>query len=46
MRLVREKHPGARISVEVERPERKGLEELADGADVVFYSRAWAEVRI
>ena len=36
--------PKARISVEVEKPGRTGLEELAAQADVVFYSRSWAEV--
>jgi ketohexokinase len=33
-----------RISVEVEKPGRQGLRELAAEADVVFYSRSWAEV--
>lgn len=36
--------PNARISVEVEKPGRQGLEELAAQVDVVFYSKAWAEV--
>lgn len=31
------------ISVEVEKPGREGLRELAEQADVVFYSRSWAE---
>ncbi|KAL6849572.1 hypothetical protein ACO1O0_009113 [Amphichorda felina] len=31
------------ISVEVEKPGREGLPELAAEADVVFYSRTWAE---
>ncbi len=34
----------AKISIEVEKPGREGLEELAAEADVVFYSRSWAEV--
>lgn len=34
-----------RISVEIERPGREGMEWLAAEADVVFYSRIWAEVR-
>lgn len=32
-----------RISVELERPGREGLQALALEADVVFYSRSWAE---
>lgn len=31
------------ISVEVEKPGREGLQALAHSADVVFYSRSWAE---
>ncbi|OHE95940.1 D-sorbose [Colletotrichum orchidophilum] len=33
----------ATVSVEVERPGRAGLRELAAEADVVFYSKSWAE---
>jgi ketohexokinase len=33
-----------RISVECEKPERKVMAEVAKSADVVFYSRIWAEV--
>lgn len=33
-----------RISVEIEKPGRAGLRELAAEADVVFYSKSWAEV--
>ena len=36
--------PKAKISVEIERPGRQGLVELAAEADAVFYSRSWAEV--
>jgi ketohexokinase len=32
------------ISIECENPERKGLENAARFADVVFYSKLWAEV--
>lgn len=32
-----------RISVELEKPRREGLQALAYEADVVFYSRSWAE---
>ncbi|CAN8095839.1 unnamed protein product [Discula destructiva] len=35
--------PRSRISVEIERPGRAGLRELAREADVVFISQAWAE---
>ncbi|SPN98912.1 uncharacterized protein DNG_01951 [Cephalotrichum gorgonifer] len=37
--------PNTTVSVEVERPGREGLTELASAADVVFYSRSWAEDR-
>ncbi|KAI1468441.1 Ribokinase-like protein [Daldinia caldariorum] len=43
IRHVRRSFPNARVSVEVEKPGREGLEELAAEADVVFYSRSWAE---
>ena len=32
-----------KISVELEKPRREGLQELAREADVVFYSKAWAD---
>jgi ketohexokinase len=32
-----------KISVELEKPGREGLQDLAHEADVVFYSRSWAE---
>jgi ketohexokinase len=41
---LRKSAPEARISVEVEKPGRQGLQELAAEADVVFYSKSWAEV--
>jgi len=37
--------PNAKISVEVEKPGREGLTSLAEAADVIFYSRSWAEVK-
>jgi hypothetical protein len=37
---------GLRISVECEKPDRKALDHAARLADVVFYSKLWAEVRI
>ncbi|RYP73210.1 hypothetical protein DL769_004269 [Monosporascus sp. CRB-8-3] len=43
MSHLRRSIPKARISVEVEKPGREGLEQLAAEADVVFYSRGWAE---
>lgn len=42
---LRRNFAGCRVSVEVEKPSREGLRELAAEADVVFYSRSWAEVR-
>lgn len=45
VRRLRDKLPNAQISVEVEKPGRDGLRELAAEANVVFYSRSWAEVR-
>ncbi|KAI5461172.1 Ribokinase-like protein [Mariannaea sp. PMI_226] len=45
IRLLRNVLPNAQISVEVEKPGREGLLELAAEADVVFYSRSWAEER-
>ena len=42
---IREKFPSAYVSVEVEKPGRPGLQELAEVADVVFYSKTWALVR-
>lgn len=44
VRTLREKLPNAQISVEVEKAGRDGLRELAAEADVVFYSKSWAEV--
>jgi hypothetical protein len=44
IRYLRQALPGSTISVEVEKPNREGLVELAAEADVVFYSRSWAEV--
>ncbi|KAK6952247.1 hypothetical protein Daesc_006782 [Daldinia eschscholtzii] len=43
IRHLRRSFPNARVSVEVEKPGREGLEDLAAEADVVFYSRSWAE---
>ena len=44
IRHLRMVSPASSISVEVEKPNREGLTELAAEADVVFYSRSWAEV--
>lgn len=38
-----EGRPHLRISVELEKPGREGLRDLAGCADVIFYSRSWAE---
>ncbi|PFH55275.1 hypothetical protein XA68_10203 [Ophiocordyceps unilateralis] len=45
IRQLRARLPAARVSVEIEKPGRQGLDELAAEADVVFYSRTWAESR-
>lgn len=37
-------HGKVRVSVECEKPDRTGLKDVAALADVVFYSRIWAEV--
>lgn len=41
---LRQSLPQAVISVEVEKPGRAGLENLAAEADMVFYSKSWAQV--
>lgn len=46
IRYLRQKFPTVRVSVEVEKPGRPGLQELATEADVVFYSKSWAQVLI
>ncbi|KAL4999284.1 Ribokinase-like protein [Aspergillus recurvatus] len=43
MRHIREHYPSIKVSVEVEKPGREGLQELAREADVVFYSKSWAQ---
>jgi len=45
MHYLRNAIPGCKISVEVEKAKREGLRDLASEADVVFYSKVWAEVR-
>ncbi|KAH7318650.1 Ribokinase-like protein [Stachybotrys elegans] len=45
IQIVHQLHPDAPVSIEIENPGRAGLEELAGLADVVFYSRAWAQSR-
>jgi len=42
---LRQSHSDTRVSVEVEKPGREGLEELAKAADVVFFSKSWAQAR-
>ncbi|OLN84500.1 Ketohexokinase [Colletotrichum chlorophyti] len=46
IRILRRVLGEVTVSVEVEKPGRPGLRELAAEADVVFYSRSWAEVGI
>lgn len=45
IRHLRTAYPGVHISVEMEKPDREGLEDLAREADVVFYSRSWAAAK-
>ncbi|KAL8759826.1 MAG: hypothetical protein Q9199_000473 [Rusavskia elegans] len=40
---LRQCFPNVKISVEVEKPGREGLQDLAALADVVFYSKSWAQ---
>jgi ketohexokinase len=42
---LRSSQPSFKISVECEKPERTGMLFVAKRADVVFFSRLWAEVR-
>ena len=44
MQHLRQQHPTVKISVEVEKPGREGLQDLAALANVVFYSKSWAQV--
>lgn len=44
MRYLRRHFPAVKISVEVEKSGRAGLQDLAAEANVVFYSKAWAQV--
>lgn len=41
---LRQKYPSVKVSVEIEKPGRSGLDMLAKMADVVFFSKSWAEV--
>ncbi|KAI1155740.1 Ribokinase-like protein [Nemania diffusa] len=43
---LRRSNPKARVSVEIEKPGREGLENLVAEADVVFFSRSWAESKL
>lgn len=45
IQYIRDSFPGATVSVEVEKPGRQGLQHLAEVADVVIYSKGWAQVR-
>ncbi|KAJ5267644.1 pfkB family kinase [Penicillium angulare] len=44
IQYLRKEYPSVRISVEIEKPGREGLQELAEAADVAFYSKTWAQV--
>lgn len=42
IRFLRASYLDVTVSVEIEKPGREGLQELAKEADVVFYSKSWA----
>lgn len=44
VRYLRQRFPDVIVSVEVEKPQRPGLDMLAAVADIVFYSKSWALV--
>ena len=46
MDYIRIHYPEVRISVEVEKASRDGLQALATKADAVFYSKSWAKVGV
>ncbi|GLI74536.1 hypothetical protein PoHVEF18_002780 [Penicillium ochrochloron] len=43
IRYLRKQFPSIQVSVEIEKPGRPGLQELAEEADVVFYAKTWAQ---
>ncbi|OAX77146.1 hypothetical protein ACJ72_08559, partial [Emergomyces africanus] len=43
IQYIRQNFPADKVSVEVEKPGREGLQDLAAAADVVFYSKSWAQ---
>ncbi|PGH06574.1 hypothetical protein AJ79_06513 [Helicocarpus griseus UAMH5409] len=43
IKYIRQRFPTDKVSVEVEKPGREGLQELAAVADVAFYSKSWAQ---
>lgn len=45
IQYLRQRYPEVRVSVEVEKSGREGLQKLAEEADVIFYSKSWAMVR-
>lgn len=45
MRWLRQQYSDVLLSVEVEKPNREGLELMAAEADVVIFSKSWAETK-
>ncbi|MCJ1353735.1 MAG: hypothetical protein MMC33_003722 [Icmadophila ericetorum] len=43
IRYLRDHFPAIQVSVELEKPAREGLQALAAEADIVFYSKSWAQ---
>ena len=46
IQYLRQRFPAIKISVEVGKPNRSGLQALAAEADVIFYSKSWAQVDV
>lgn len=44
IRYLRKSVPGVKISVEIEKFPREGLQKLVPEADIIFYSKTWAVV--
>lgn len=45
MRWLRQQYSDVLLSAEIEKPNRDGLEQMAAEADVVFFSKTWAEAK-
>ncbi|CAK3743979.1 pfkB family kinase [Lecanosticta acicola] len=43
LKWLKQEYPDCTRSVEVEKPNRPGLDKMAEEADIVFFSKTWAE---